>query len=407
MTIVKTKFRPSTVAGKEGTLYYRVTHGQMSRQISTGYKLYPNEWENDWLKTPSADENPARNHYLFGLEKRLNKDMARIKEIIRQMDLSGKKYTAEQVVDAYLMPDHDEKKLCVFVRCLTKQLRHIGKERLAETYTTSTNSFMRFLEGQNDLHFTEIDSNLMRDYEAYLKRQGLVPNTISFYMRNLRAIYHRAVEKGLTENRQPFRHVYTGIEKTAKRAVAASVIQKIKDLDLSQAPSLERARDFFLFSFYTRGMPFIDMAHLKKTDLQGGTLSYRRKKTAQALFIRWEYPMQEIISRYRHSDSPYLLPILAASDKGERLQYLNALHAMNRHLKTIGKKAGCPIPLSTYVARHGWASIARNEHIPISTISEALGHESESTTRIYLASLDTSVVDEANRKVIRAILKKH
>lgn len=388
-------------------MYYRVTHGRMHRQISTGYKLHPDEWADGWLKPPSSEKDASRRQHLAILEKQLMNDLARINALIRRMDLSGTDYTAEQVVDAYLTPDSDENKLRVFVRNLARQLRRIGKERLAETYTTSTNSLMRFLGGKSDLRFCEIDSELIRRYEAGLKKQGLVPNTISFYLRNLRAIYHRAIEKGLTENRLPFKHVYTGVEKTAKRAVTATVIQRIKDLDLSQAPSLERSRDFFLFSFYTRGMTFIDMAHLRKTDLRNGKLSYRRHKTDQALSIRWEQPMQEIMKRYLHVDSPYLLPILTTPGEKTRGQYLNALHVMNRHLKTIGKKVGCPIPLTTYVSRHGWASIAHSEHIPIGTISEALGHESESTTRIYLASLDTSAVDKANRKVIRAILGKH
>ena len=118
-------------------------------------------------------------------------------------------------------------------------------------------------------------------------------------MRNLRAIYNRAVNEGLVVQRNPFKHVYTGIDKTVKRAVPFKIIKMIKELDLSFEPQLELARDIFLFSFYTRGMSFIDMAHLKKSNLQNGILTYSRKKTGQRLTILWEELMQEIVDKYK------------------------------------------------------------------------------------------------------------
>lgn len=403
MATVKLRFRRSTVAGKEGTLYFRITHGRISRQINTGHRIFAYEWDGSTLKLPDADGQQERRSYLFSIEEEIKRDMARINEIIRQLDLSGKEYTSAQVVDAFLTADGNGGELIGFVRTLTANMKRIGKERLAETYTTTVNSLMRFCVSRSDLCFNEITSELIREYEAWLGEQGLVPNTTSFYMRNLRAIYNRAVEQGLTADRSPFRHVYTGIGKTVRRAVTAQVIRRIKALDLSSDHALQLSRDLFMFSFYTRGMPFVDMANLKKTDLSNGVLAYRRKKTGQRLYIKWEKPMQDIVDRYQDARSPYLLPIIMTPGNGERRQYLNAIHLTNRHLRIIGDMAGSPIPLTTYVARHCWASIAKSRNIPISTISEAMGHDSESTTRIYLASLDTSVVDDANSKVIGSI----
>lgn len=403
MATVKLRFRRSTVAGKEGTLYFRITHGRISRQINTGHRIFAYEWDGSTLKLPDADGQQERRSYLFSIEEEIKRDMARINEIIRQLDLSGKEYTSAQVVDAFLTADGNGGELIGFVRTLTANMKRIGKERLAETYTTTVNSLMRFCVSRSDLCFNEITSELIREYEAWLGEQGLVPNTTSFYMRNLRAIYNRAVEQGLTADRSPFRHVYTGIGKTVRRAVTAQVIRRIKALDLSPDHALQLSRDLFMFSFYTRGMPFVDMANLKKTDLSNGVLAYRRKKTGQRLYIKWEKPMQDIVDRYQDARSPYLLPIIMTPGNGERRQYLNAIHLTNRHLRIIGDMAGSPIPLTTYVARHCWASIAKSRNIPISTISEAMGHDSESTTRIYLASLDTSVVDDANSKVIGSI----
>lgn len=293
-------------------------------------------------------------------------------------------------------------KFISYARGLIDQLEQIGKCRTAERYALTLNRFVSFLQ-QSDIAWKEVDANLMIRYEMYLKGTGICPNTTSFYMRNLRAIYNRAVDQGLTAQQSPFKYVYTGIDKTVKRAVPLSVIRQIRDLDLSASPLMDWARDLFLFSFYTRGMSFIDMALLKKKDLRNGILSYRRQKTGQQLFIRWEKPMQQIISKYDTSATPYLLPILRQAGMEERRQYINASHLINKKLKLIGEQIGLDIPLTMYVARHGWASIAKSKHIPVATISEALGHDSERTTRIYLASLDTSVIDKANRLILKSL----
>ena len=158
-----------------------------------------------------------------------------------------------------------------------------------------------------------------------------------------------------------------------------------------------------LFSFYTRGMSMIDMAFLKKKDLDNGVLSYRRKKTGQQLFIKWEPCMQEIVDRYNNPASPYLLPIINRPGIEERKQYINESHRINRHLKAIGKELGLSVPLTHYVSRHSWASAARSKNIPISVISEGMGHDSEATTKIYLASLDTATVDEANGLILKSL----
>lgn len=208
---------------------------------------------------------------------------------------------------------------------------------------------------------------------------------------------------GLTMQRYPFKHVYTGIDKTVKRAVSLKIIRQIRNLDLTLNPSLDYARDMFLFSFYTRGMSFVDMAFLKKRDIQNGILSYRRQKTHQQLFIKWEKPMQDIVEKYDTRNTPYLLPIIRNMQVDERRQYKTAAHRVNSKLKKLGEQMGLTIPLTSYVARHAWASIARSKNISISVISEAMGHDSENTTRIYLASLDTSVVDKANSLILKSL----
>ena len=142
-------------------------------------------------------------------------------------------------------------------------------------------------------------------------------------------------------------------------------------------------------------------AYLKKSDLKNGLLSYRRKKTGQQLQMKWEACMQEIVKRHPNVTTEYLLPVITDPAVPERRQYENALHLVNRKLKEVAERAGLAVPLTMYVSRHSWASIARRMNIPLSIISEGMGHDSETTTQIYLASLDTSVIDRANELILK------
>ena len=319
MTTVKVKLRPSTVKDRPGTIVYVVTHHRVPRQINTGYKLFPSEWDRlhaEVLLPPDAGQ--SRHTYLVTLRKRIADDTARLESIVSRLERAGHDYTADDVVKLYLTPA-EAGGFMSFAWELVRQLKQIGKNRTAERYTTVLNSFGRFV-GENDVLLDEVDSDLVVEYETFLKARGICPNSSSYYMRGLRAIYNRAVEKELTIQRDPFKHVYTGIDKTVKRAVPLKIIRQIRDLDLALSPATDFARDIFMFSFYTRGMSFIDMAFLKKKDLQNGILSYRRHKTNQQLFIKWEKPMQEIIDKYDTSKTPYLLPIIKDMNADERRQ---------------------------------------------------------------------------------------
>lgn len=303
------------------------------------------------------------------------------------------KQKKELVSNEYLFP---------FMQETIVQLQKLGKTRTAETYQSALASFMRFREGK-DVLISHIKDNLIVAYENSMKASGLSSNTTSFYMRILRAVYNRAVKQGITKQKYPFQYVYTGVAKTRKRAVDISIVRRLAEMNLDRNPSAALARDMFLFSFYTRGMSFIDMAYLRKSDLSRGILTYRRRKTGQNLFIRWEKCMDEIVSSYDNPSSFYLLPIITSSDTDERQQYINMSHKINRSLKSLGKKLGLPTPLTMYVARHTWANAARKKKIPISVISEGMGHTSEMTTRIYLSSLDADIIDRANKKILRLL----
>ena len=401
MVSIKLKFRPSTIDGKEGSLYYQVIYKRVVRQISTHYKIMPNEWnaESDTLRIIDNDE---RYNYLQSIQRRIQWDKKRLMKIIDRFINSEYDFSVDSIIDAYYNEIKDIT-LFNFIEKLIVKLQKNGQVRTSETYNCTLNSFKRFRHG-NDLYFVELDNDLLMSYEYFLKSEGLSMNTISFYMRRLRAIYNRAVEEGIAEQNNLFKKVYTSSEKTVKRAIPLKSIKRLKSLDLSYSTAKAFARDMFLFSFYTRGMSFVDIAYLQKKDLKNGVLNYRRKKTGQLLYVRCEPCMQEIIKRYESAtNSTYLLNIIKDNKNDARKQYLNALTLINRSLKSIGKLIGLDKPLSMYVARHSWASIAKAEGISLSVISEGMGHDSESTTQIYLASLDSSVIDKANQKIIKLI----
>lgn len=397
MASIKIKFRPSTVEGKEGGLYFQIIQNRVIRQMNTDYKIYAYEWD---AEIESVVVSGARANILCSIRERMKWDLSRFERIVRQLEQERRKYTADDVITLFHKVTK-ETSLFSFMHSVIIQLRQLGKIRTSETYTATLKSFMEFRE-EHDVPLDGVNSDLMLLYEAHLKAKGVRMNTISFYMRILRAVYNRAVEKELTPQKYPFRHVYTGVDKTVKRAVPVKVIKALKELNLSMKSSLDFARDMFTFSFYTRGMSFVDMAYLKKTDLQNGILTYCRRKTGQRLTVKWEKCMEEIIKKYPSNSSTYLLPIIKEQGN-ERKQYDNALHLVNYRLKDLSGMLKLQRPLTMYVARHSWASVAKVRNVPLSVISEGMGHDSEKTTQIYLASLEASVVDKANKMILELL----
>lgn len=402
MISVKVKFRPSTVDGKEGSLYYQIIYKRVPRQFVTDYKIKTAEWNIYSGNLEFSQADMPRYNYLSTVIQKIEWDKRRFQQIFNRLLSSNKTFTTDDIVQEF-QNQASEITLFNYMNNMISRFWEQGQYRTSETYSSTLNSFSEFRNGV-DLYFEDMDSNLLLAYEYHLKSKSLSPNTISFYMKRLRAVYNKAIDDGFVENKNLFKRVFTSSEKTVKRAISLKHIKKLKNLDLSYSVSKEFARDIFLFSFYTRGMSFVDIAYLQEKDLKGNVLTYRRKKTGQLLNIQWEYCMQEIVNKYSSSTiSPYLLPIIKRPEGNVRKQYQNVQSLINRNLKNIGKDLNLPIPLTMYCARHSWASIARREGIPISIISEGMGHDSESTTQIYLASLETQVIDKANRKILKLL----
>lgn len=302
-----------------------------------------------------------------------------------------------------------------------KQNGHIG---VANNYVSAAHSFSRFLKtrGMNDVSFKKMTAQMASDYEAWLQNRGLCRNSTSFYIRALQSIYHKAVNSGLAEDCRPFLRTYRGVAKTKKRAIDVKEVCQLSTLDIRSAllstgdyaegkrldkvqRQLEFARDIFIFCFCARGMTFVDLAHLRKSNIMGNQLVYVRRKTKQRIEVQVEPMMQNILDRYP-SRTEYLLPILKKGDSQEAIfqQYHYALESYNTSLKMLGKLLG-GLKLTSYVSRHSWASAAHQNHVPLSVISQSMGHDSEKTTEIYLKSLDCNIIDKMNHDLLNSVFQ--
>ena len=398
MTSIKLKFRPSTTPGKEGSIVFQLIYGRTVRRITSRYKIFAGEWNGEVGRIALPTPSSPRYAHLVSVESALQWELNRLQRMVQEsvpVNLDEIAANFSSGIDAM-------DSVFNFIRRQIHHKEQIGKVRSSETYRSMLNSFTCFRKGV-DLTFDMMDGMLMELYEAWMRKCGLTRNSTSFYMRILRTNYKLAVEKGVTPDRHPFRKVYCGIDKTVKRSLPFSEIKKISALDLSRKPSMDFARDMFMFSFCTRGMSFIDMAYLKKADLNNGCLAYRRKKTGQLMMIEWTKQMQDIIDKYKSDGTSYLLPIITREDGSERRQYQNQMRKINRLLKDIANRAGLPLSLSMYYARHSWVTIARGRDVPLAVISEGLGHDSETTTQIYLDSIKSSEVDKVNRMILEGL----
>lgn len=404
MATIMLKFRPSSVEGKDGSLFFQIIHKRSVKQICTGLHISNNEWnhtDSEVIIPPQTGR--ARTLYLSSIKEYIKNSHRCLADRIAVLDNKRIPYTVQDVAIDLLSPS-PKGGLVAFTRNLIEDLNRIGKKPAVKRYGSTLNSLLRYAGG-NEVVWKELSPAFISGYESFLLKRGLCRNSTSFYIRNLRSIVNRAVERGIEVDRNLFRHVYTGVDKTVKRAVGIDVIRRIRDIDLSGHPALDFARKVFMFSFYTRGMSFVDIAFLKKSDARNGLITYSRRKTRQLLTVRIEPETKKIIESFGKNRTPFLLPILTDETADPEHQYENAYSRINRNIQKVGLMLRLDTKLTLYVARHSWASIAHSSDVALSTISRAMGHDSEKTTVIYLQSLDTSSVDKANSDIIRLMDK--
>lgn len=391
---------------KEGQypLVLQVIRCRLKREIYTPYRLYKEELNVKKEILRVGRRSRMRPDYIAEARKYVVSARKQIEDICKRMDAEGRDYSVDDILSAYKCCN-DYKNLFAFSAYLSSRLTGEGKEGTSSNYHRAVKSFAGFID---DPSFTvdRLTPQLLESYQIYLRQKGNKPNTVWYYLYQLRVIHRKAIAMNIiSPDTDPFAGIELKKEKTSKRAIQADQLQQIAHLDLSKEDQLiQLARDVFMFSFYTRGMSFVDMCYLRKENITGDMLSYRRKKTGQLLEMKIEPVLETLITKYADPSSPYLLPMLREDDsyKGYRL----VQRKLNKRILKVGSLLGFTFPLTFYVARHTWATLARDEGVSVSVISTCMGHVSENTTRIYLAQIDYDILNDANRQIIKLVEKK-
>lgn len=441
-------FRPSRCEGRSlGRLFIRVIRGRRSRDLSRPYRIYADEWDASRrrvLLSPSGCASDRRD-CLSSIDDCMQRDLRRLQEIVSGLS-SRDDFSVSEVVDRFgewLNRDT----VSGYAESVGHCLRASGRARTARAYRSAARS-LRVFSGGREILLSEIDASLMGGYEHYLLGRGLKLNTVSFYLRNLRALYFRAVSERLIPRQavNPFGGMHTGVYETRRRALNGDQLKALVALEGSLQERLERPESppssarradgpavgdsgsltgsgassaerrlrtgqlhdallYFLFCYHARGMSFVDLAHLRWCDVGPESLSYRRRKTGGLLELKVTDPMKRILFHFagRTQGSEYIFPVLDASGVGLWRQYETGLKRQNRWLKVLARMAGIGDSLSTHAARHTWATLAKRLHVPVAVIGEALGHRDVKTTSIYLASFDRATMDELSVRLSDAV----
>lgn len=306
------------------------------------------------------------------------------------------------------------KDLTSFTLSVVQELEDEGRFGTAHVYRSMLRAFRRYWEAkhpQKEIRMKRVfAAGTIQEFERYLQERMLKLNTQSTYLRMLRAIYNRALLAGLVRHvPRLFAHVYTGTRADVKRALPPADMGRVLALSPSLGQELREAQIWFALLFLLRGMPFADLARLRKCDFKGGAISYRRQKTGRQVHVQVTAEAAELIRQCadRRTDSPYLLNILwngnrhfSLGSHSEYRHYQQVLRSFNRKLKLLTTALGLNCRLSSYTARHTWATTAFHTKVAVGIISNALGHSSVKVTETYLKPFENEVLDKTNKKII-------
>lgn len=392
-------------------LVFQVIHNRRKRLMYTGIRLYKEEFDSTASKVKVSDYGSYTHLERRKMNNELKQLYKQILSRVKDLEGSGENFTVDDVVD-WERKTGNSFDFIQYAELQISRKRKIGKEGIAEAYRSTCASLKRYIEtfpGKvQDVQILDIDYRFVLGYKDFLYMQGVSENTVNYYLRNFRTIYNAAANEGYKVSKDnPFTHIHTKVCRTVKRALGKESMKRLLLLQLSDCPDLEFVRDLYLFSFYAQGMSFVDIVFLEKKSISNGLLIYSRHKSKQLIYIVITPQMQDLMNKYSN-DSEYVFPIIDVSDNKMSLykQYRSALCRVNRYLKRISIELDIEIPLTTYTARHTWATLARDTGAPLSVISAALGHTSEEMTRIYLKDFDQNTLAKVNSLVTNLVSDK-
>ena len=377
-------------------LVFQVIHNRRKKLLYTGYRMKEEVFDESEGKIMNGVGSTFTATEVVKMNRELRKMRNQIDTRIRHLERTGEEFTVEDIlVQNAFGTGKSQFYLLRYINAQIERKQELKKVGMAAAYKSTRSSLAKFI-GRPDVRMSEVDLAFVRRYEDFLYSNGASGNTVSYYLRNLRSLYNQAVTDGYhPRGEYPFAKAQTRPAKTVKRALSRTDMQNLADLNLENEPELEFTRDLYLFSFYAQGMAFVDIVLLKKTDICNGVLTYSRHKSKQLIRIVVTPQMQGVIDKY-NTENEYLFPIISGEYASGYQKYRLALGRINRHLKKIAVVADIKVPLTTYTARHTWATLARDYGAPISVISAGLGHTSEEMTRVYLKDFDVSMLNQVN-----------
>ena len=362
-----------------------------------------NDYSRCYLLQVQALENRRitfKNQSLQRQEKLISNKISEVKSKIVELKSEDKEFSATTLVENVSNPSKIITVGELFrqhIHCLEEEKRTGYRLSIQQTY----NSLLKFNK-HLDIPFSDMDCNWLRRYETWLRKQNKSENTIGIRFRNIRKIFNLAMDMELVKSENyPFKKFKVSklYQETVKRALSKGEILTVIDYPTAGKDFYTKlAINLFTFSYFMGGINFVDMAYLTERNVIDNRLIYHRRKTGKLINLPMQQRAYMVLKEYKKSNEAYLFPILSSRHKTEQ-QRLNRLHKVitkvNNALKSIGEELHIPIKLTTYVARHSYATVLKRAGVSTSIISESLGHSSEKVTQIYLDGFENSQIDKA------------
>lgn len=396
-------YKKLTLKTGEHPVYLRIIKDRVSSFLAIGINCHPTLWD----EKPSL---PKRKHPLYTeYKEKIEQKERQAERVIIELEKEGKNLSAMEITKLLKNQKASNTLLYTFFDEVIEREKDSGSIKNSMVYRDTRNNLQKF--NNTHLHFSDITHAFLNKFEEHLQANGKGGNSIYIYLRTFRALINKAINEGICNAQYyPFKKFslakYKKI-KTKKRALTKEQIYKIRDFDTKDYPHLVDAKNVFLFSYYCRGINFIDICLLKYTSIENNIMSYTREKTEGYFNIELLQPAQEIIEYYRpqtfNSKDSYIFPLFYDTHITKlsiHNRHVKMLTIINKDLKEIATHCGIESELTTYVARHTYATVMKKSGQSIAVISESMGHSSEAVTKIYLDSFANSFLDEANKAIL-------
>ncbi|MFC6861514.1 site-specific integrase [Zunongwangia atlantica] len=400
MASIKTILRKTVLKNGKYPVLLRVTKDRKSKFFRTPFEVHLNEWDSKLGRFSKKYNQQIKSNRLLG------KIEDRALSVISELEMNQDFYTLNDFENKFRIESNPEaSNIFPFWDELIDEMKMAGRMGNADVYHHTKNSVQKFAKNK-PIHFKEVTPTFLDKYEVYLRNKGGTGGGIGVKMRAIRAIFNVAIKRNIIDEKvYPFKHYKISKlkGKSIKKALKIEEVHRLQNLDLNDKPHLVNSRNYFIFSFYTRGMNFADMMKLRWDNIYSDRIHYTRSKTKGNFIIKIMPPVQRILNYYKGNNHSYVFPIilhenLTPSQLNNRKR--KTLKKFNKDLKELGELAKIDKPITSYVARHSFANCLKQKGAGTDIISESLGHQDVKTTKAYLKELDTAILDEASELLL-------